>query len=104
MTPEGRLKKEVKEVLEQYEPLWYFMPVSCGFGKQGIPDFIICANGRFLSIETKDKGKKRTPLQMLCATQITLAEGIMLLLFPGEIENLRSYLRMCGCHAITSKQ
>jgi hypothetical protein len=100
MTPEGELKKEIKEELNWWTPLWYYMPVSCGFGKQGIPDFIICANGRFLSIETKDKGKKRTPLQNLQNTEITLAQGIALLIFPEEIENVRSYLGCAGVHNV----
>lgn len=58
ITPEGRVKRSVKAWLE-LRGIWHFMPVPSGFGVNGIPDFICCANGRFLAIETKAPGKRR---------------------------------------------
>lgn len=62
MTPEGRVKTAVKRLLTQ-EGVYYFMPVSNGMGRHGIPDVICCVNGRFLAIECKAKGGKPTALQ-----------------------------------------
>ena len=65
MTPEGRVKQDVKDFLESLKPLaWYYMPVPMGYGKRGVPDFIICYRGFFLAPETKRvKGGESKPWQ-----------------------------------------
>lgn len=55
-TPEGLLKKAVKKALTE-QGFWYFMPMQNGMGVVGIPDFIVCARGLFVAIETKAPGK-----------------------------------------------
>ncbi len=56
MTPEGEVKKEVKEYLKSLgHACWYYMPVPFGYGKTGVPDFIICYRGFFIAPETKRK-------------------------------------------------
>lgn len=57
MTPEGRVKNDVKKVLKA-RGIWFFMPMQNGFGVVGIPDFICCWKGQFLAIETKAPGKR----------------------------------------------
>lgn len=57
MTPEGRVKNDVKKVLKA-RGIWFFMPMQNGFGVVGIPDFICCWGGHFLAIETKAPGKR----------------------------------------------
>lgn len=52
---EGWVKEEVKKILDANK-IWYFMPMAGRFGKKGIPDFVCCANGKFLAIETKANG------------------------------------------------
>lgn len=56
MTPEGRVKKAVREFLKA-RGVWYFQPVSNGMGQVGIPDFVCCYKGTFIGIETKAPGK-----------------------------------------------
>lgn len=56
MTPEGKVKADVKKYLKSIG-CWFFMPVSNGMGQVGIPDFICCFQGRFVAIETKAPGK-----------------------------------------------
>lgn len=73
-TPEGKVKDDVKKVLAKYR-VWYFMPVSNGFGKHGIPDFICCVAGRFFTVETKAPGKKPTELQEDQMNEIRKAGG-----------------------------
>lgn len=58
-TPEGRVKDEVKRVLDEFDA-WYYMPVSNGMGRVGVPDFIVCLNGWLVGIECKAPGKEHT--------------------------------------------
>ena len=62
MTPEGKVKAQVKKGLRPIARLWEFMPVQNGMGKPAL-DFLICVNGHFIAIETKAKGKKLTTRQ-----------------------------------------
>ena len=77
MTPEGRVKFEIKKVLDDLG-IWYFMPAANGFGKVGVPDFICCWNGEFLAIEAKAPGKSDslTPNQMARIQEIRNAGGL----------------------------
>jgi hypothetical protein len=68
VTPEGWVKQDIKKVLARYTPLWYFMPTAGAHGKAGIPDFIICANGKMLTIEAKAEGNK--PTQLKCRSSL----------------------------------
>jgi len=56
MTPEGKVKKKVKEYLQSIGA-WYYMPVSNGMGRVGCPDILVCYKGLFLAFETKAPGK-----------------------------------------------
>ena len=41
MTPEGAVKKRVKEILKDLGA-WYAMPMGTGYGHSGVPDFLVC--------------------------------------------------------------
>ena len=62
MTPEGKVKAWVKRTLDSFGT-YYFMPVSNGMGRHGIPDVICCHYGHFLAIECKAGKGKTTALQ-----------------------------------------
>ena len=86
-TPEGKIKEQVKALLKKHN-VWYYMPVSLGMGKHGVPDFVCCANsevesGLFFTIETKAPGKKPTALQEKCMAEIRQAGG-MTFIVDGE--------------------
>lgn len=68
-TPEAKVKAKLKKFLDSDpDKFWYYCPVSVGYGKHGVPDFLIAvrSDGRtlFLAIETKANGNKPTPLQL----------------------------------------
>jgi len=96
-TPEGRTKVFVKTLLDRYKPhgLWYFMPVSAGYGQQGIPDFIACFGGQFIAIETKSPNGNLTTLQAL---QLSLLQnaGAMVFVIKGttNLDLLEVHLNM----------
>lgn len=78
MTPEGKVKKRVTEVLKKHK-VWYFSPANNGFGKSGIPDIIAIVDGHFLGVEVKSATGKPTELQKICGKQIEDAGGTWLL-------------------------
>ena len=104
MTPEGEVKDDVKNLLEQYEPhgLWWYMPVSCGYGKHGIPDFIICFVGQFIAVETKRRSRKQVrPLQAFQMSLLRAAGAIAMVVNNAEdLELLQVQLNLL----LTKKQ
>lgn len=77
MTPEGKVKKKVKEVLTNLGA-YYVMPNTGGFGPSGAPDFLVCYQGRFIGIECKAGTNRPTDLQFKNCGQIRWAGGIWL--------------------------
>jgi hypothetical protein len=63
MTPEGKVKAAIKRFLNEVGA-WYCMPMGTGFGKSGVPDFIVCWRGKFFAIEAKAPGKKSNTTTM----------------------------------------
>lgn len=84
MTPEGRVKAWVKRTLEA-RGVYFFMPVSNGMGRHGIPDVICCANARFLAIECKAGKGATTALQDRELQRIRDAGGIALVVSDDPI-------------------
>jgi hypothetical protein len=93
MTPEKKVKEKVKALCKQYGA-YYAMPMGTGYGNAGVPDFLICSNGRFIAVETKaDATKKPTALQEKNLVSIREAGGIALVIHDTNLDNLESYLK-----------
>ncbi len=73
MTPEGRVKHEIKAWLKA-RGAYFFMPVQTGMGAMTL-DILACLNGRFIGIEVKRPGGKPTARQVLCINAIKAAGG-----------------------------
>lgn len=84
MTPEGRVKNKVKDVLKRYGA-YYHMPVQNGMGAPSL-DFVGCIHGFYFAIETKAEDKQMTARQESTAEQIRKAGGIVFLV--NEVEGL----------------
>ena len=78
MTPEGKVKAEIKKILADYN-CWYFMPMMNGYGRSGIPDFVGCYKGQFFAIEAKAQDGKLTSNQEREVVAIHTAGGRVLL-------------------------
>lgn len=91
MTPEGKVKKAVKDYLKGIDA-WYYMPVSNGMGRVGCPDIIACVGGAFIAIETKAPGKRGsvTPNQQREIDGITSANGLALVI--DDVDQLKEAL------------
>lgn len=97
-TKEGKVKQQVREILDAYgEKCWYFMPVSKGYSRGGIPDFIGCLNGRMIGIETKSihSSHKLTALQAMELRKISDAKGIALVINEDNLHTLKGILDGC---------
>lgn len=88
MTPEGAVKTAIKRLLVA-EGVYYFMPVSNGMGRHGIPDVICCVNGTFLAIEAKAGKGKTTALQDRELQHIRDAGGHAVVVREDGIDALR---------------
>ena len=65
VTPEGRIKKQIKKLLDKYKgPVYYHMPVQNGMGRPTL-DFIGWAAGVAFAIEAKAPDGKLTKRQQL---------------------------------------
>lgn len=93
MTPEGKVKKRVREVLNRLG-CYYAMPVTGGFGNSGVPDFLACVSGRFYGIECKAQGKQPTALQRDHLRRIAESGGIPLLIDETNVDQLEQLITL----------
>lgn len=91
MTPEAKVKKKVKAILEGHGA-YYAMPVGAGFGNAGVPDFLICLRGRFVAIECKANGGKTTKLQEKHLEDIRKAGGKAIVVDETNYDDLHNWL------------
>lgn len=91
MTPEGKVKAEVRAVLKSWQA-YTFMPVQMGLGAATV-DFLCCVRGRFVGVETKRPGKigHATRRQLETLDQIRAAGGLAYVVDSGDM--LDNYLR-----------
>jgi hypothetical protein len=61
-TAEGQVKNRIRALLKKHHA-WYCTPSTHGYGRSGIPDFIVAHRGTFIGIEAKTRGKEPTKLQ-----------------------------------------
>lgn len=93
MTPEGKVKKSVRQVLDRLGA-YYVMPVTGGYGRQGAPDFLVCYQGKFFGIETKAGKGKTTALQDLNLSNIRSAGGVALVVYEDDVKDLEATLNL----------
>jgi len=87
LTPEAKVKKKVKEILDQMG-VYHFSPMQNGMGRAGIPDIIGCLEGQFLGIECKAGKGTTTALQERELTRIQNAGGYALVVNEENINQL----------------
>jgi len=82
MTPEGKIKKKLDKMLKSKEYLFSFPPQAGPFGSAGIPDRVVCCQGKFLGVECKADAKKPlTGLQLRAMRMIEAAGGAFFLVY-----------------------
>ncbi len=91
MTPEAKVKKQVKAILADLEA-YYVMPMTGGYGKSGAPDFLICWNGLFFGVECKAGDNTATPLQLRNLHDIRKAGGSAIVINEGNVDKLGAWM------------
>lgn len=92
MTPEGKVKKKVAELLKQYDA-YYFFPAMGAFGRAGIPDIVGCYRGRFFAVECKAGKGKTTAIQEAEIKKIQSAKGYAFVINEDNMDLLEIYLK-----------
>lgn len=100
-TPEGKVKKRVKEILKELGA-YYVMPVTGGYGNSGVPDFVVCYRGIFFGIETKAKGGKVTALQLKNLREIQESGGQQIVVNEDNIVNLKDFLEIASYISVSN--
>ncbi len=91
MTPEAKVKKKVREILDELG-IYYFFPPANGYGRAGIPDVIGCFNGRFIAVECKAGKGKTTALQERELERIADAGGFACVVNEDSVGSLKERL------------
>ena len=91
-TPEGKVKKQVKKVLDDLGA-YHFSPATGGYGASGIPDIIACYKGMFIGIECKSGKNVPTMLQKHNMDLIRQAGGYTTVINESNIETLLATLK-----------
>ena len=110
MTPEGKVKKEVKDYLKN-EGIFHFMTVPVGYGMVGVPDILACVPvlitpgmvgqtlGVFMGVETKAPGKVRntTANQKRMLLDLYNCRGVAVVATDkGKVKEAVEHLRVTG--------
>lgn len=93
-TPEGKVKREVSDLLKSVTGLYYWMPVPGGFGESTL-DYVGCYMGKFFAIETKKPGAKPTLRQQQIIASIQRAGGVAFVI-DGDMTELENWLTKLG--------
>lgn len=93
-TPEAKVKKQVVKILQE-EGVYYFFPVTGGYGRSGIPDIVGCLpGGRFLAIECKAEGNTLTALQTRELERILARGGAAFVVDEHSLLSLPGMIRL----------
>lgn len=83
MTPEGKVKKRVKDILEA-AGAYHNWPVPAGYGVPML-DCVGCHRGEFFMVETKVRGQVLTPRQEFTKALVEECGGKVFIV-TGEVE------------------
>ena len=75
-------RRIVTAIKRQYPQAWEYHP--CDRFRVGVPDELLCINGRFIALEIKRHGQHPTPLQQETLKRIRQAGGIAVVLTSVE--------------------
>ena len=92
MTPEKKVKLKVRAILDWDKDIYYFTPMTGGYGRSGVPDIVGCYKGRFFAIECKAGKGTTTALQDKNIKEIKKAGGQVIVVNENNLEEVRLML------------
>jgi hypothetical protein len=96
-TPESKVKAKGVEIFKKYRA-YYFFPAQNGYGRAGIPDAIVCYQGRFLGVEFKAGYNKPTALQEREMVEISKAGGSAMVVREDTLNQLEEWFHADCSH------
>jgi mevalonate kinase len=72
---ENEIIADIKDYLKTVDNCFFWKEHGGQFGQAGIPDIIVCLNGRFIALEVKTEKGKITVLQEVTLRKIRKAGG-----------------------------
>lgn len=90
---EAAFTKQVKNFLDKLPLTWYYKVFGGGMQRAGIPDIIACINGHFVALELKSDIGKPSALQTRNVRLINESNGIAMVVYPDQLEDLKETLR-----------
>ena len=91
-TPEKKVKLKVRAILDWHEDVYYFTPMTGGYGRSGVPDIVGCYKGYFFAIECKAGKGTTTALQDKNIKEIEKAGGRVIVVNENNLEDVRIML------------
>lgn len=92
MTPEGKVKLKVTNILKKLGA-YYFFPATGGYGRSGVPDIVACLEGQFVAIECKAGKNPMTALQEREMKNILASKGVGLCINEANVGVLEQVLK-----------
>ena len=93
MAAEKQFENEIKKFLYQQNCWLLKYWGGGGYTKSGIPDLLICCNGRFVAVEVKAKTGEPSMLQLVTLKRITESCGVAVLLYPDDFDRFKDMIR-----------
>ena len=92
MAAEKNFENRIKAFLKE-QGCYFVKYFGCAFTQSGVPDLLVCCNGRFLGVEVKAENGKLSELQKHNLEQIRKAGGIALTAKPSDFEDFKQAIR-----------
>ena len=90
-TPEVKVKRCVVAQLQALG-VYFFYPVTGGYGASGVPDIVGCYKGKFFAIECKAGKNKPTALQQKNIDSIAAQGGAVWVVNEENMEGVTAWL------------
>ena len=86
-TPEAKVKAKAKKYLTD-RGIYFTMPFTAGYGASGVPDILVCHQGKFIALECKANGNKPTALQEDNMRRIRRSRGIAVVIDETNVDTM----------------
>lgn len=90
-TPEVKVKRHVVAQLKALG-VYFFYPVTGGYGASGVPDIVGCYKGKFFAIECKAGKNKPTALQQKNIDSIAAQGGAVWVVNEENMDGVTAWL------------
>lgn len=92
MAAEKNFENKVKAFLKDTGAWLLKYWSGAAYTKSGIPDLLVCSDGRFLGIEVKAPNGEPSLLQLVNLKKIRESGGYGILLYPKDFEQFKMFI------------